>query len=70
MKFVSCFQYVDRFLRYSSTVVLNPTEFWTFFVLPNFKKAVTPMLYISDNDHLMARPVAKFYGVTPLTPKL
>jgi len=27
------------------------------------------MLYISDNAHLMARHVAKFYGVTPLNPK-
>jgi len=74
MNFVSCFRYVDRFLKYlrsKTKVVLNRAEVWTFFAIPNFKRAVPPqILYISDNSYLMARHVAKFHGFTPPNPKV
>jgi len=67
MNFVLYFRYIDWFLRYlrsKSKVVLNCAEFWTFFALTNFKGWCPQMLYISDNAHLMAHHMAKFYGVT------
>jgi len=61
-------RYLHRFQRYlhsNSKVVVNRTDFGTFFALPNFKGAVQPKVVLALTPHLETRQVPKFRWATP-----
>jgi len=69
MPFGFC-HYLHRFQRYlhlNSTVVLNCTDFGTFFALPNFNGAVPPNVVFAliPQPNLEARQAPKFRRATP-----
>ena len=58
----------QRYLRSNSKVVVNRTDFWTFFALPNFKGAVPQNLCLRQHPNIETRPVPKFRRATPPKP--
>ena len=56
----------QRYLRSNSKVVVNRTDFCTFFALPNFKGgAVPPKVVLALSPHLETCQVPKFRRATP-----